>query len=142
MDLPDVNVWVALSDPRHQFHHAARLYWDNLLEDKCAFCRVTLLGWFRISTNPKAMGGQPFTNVQLWNIYKRLLAFPEVCFLAEPPDIDTVFAEFSSEPGMPHHLWTDAYLAAFARTANCRLVSFDSDFNRFGGVRFLQLESR
>jgi hypothetical protein len=39
----------------------------------------------------------------------------------------------------PRH-WTDAYLAAFAKAGGLRLVSFDGDFTRFGGLDLLRLE--
>jgi predicted nucleic acid-binding protein len=29
VDLPDVNVWLALTDDRHVHHHAAQLYWNE-----------------------------------------------------------------------------------------------------------------
>ena len=41
---------------------------------------------------------------------------------------------------LPHHLWTDAYLASFAIACGCRLVSFDADFVRFPGLNFLHLQ--
>ena len=39
----------------------------------------------------------------------------------------------------PHHLWTDSYLAALAYFRGCRIISFDSDFNRFPDLTFLHL---
>jgi len=35
---------------------------------------------------------------------------------------------------LPPRLCTDAYLAALAIANGCRLVSFDRDFERFGGL--------
>jgi len=41
------------------------------------------------------------------------------------------------DDGFLHRLCTDAYLAAFAISASCRVVSFDDDFIRFKGLSFL-----
>ena len=37
------------------------------------------------------------------------------------------------------NLWTDAYLAAFAKCAELRLVTFDKGFTRFPGLDALIL---
>lgn len=37
------------------------------------------------------------------------------------------------------NLWTDAYLAAFAKSGGLRLVSFDRGFTRFSGLALLVL---
>ena len=37
--------------------------------------------------------------------------------------------------------WTDAYLAAFAKCAGLRLVSFDAGFSRYPGLAWLLLEA-
>ena len=29
LDLPDLNVWLALADPDHQHHHLATHYWHQ-----------------------------------------------------------------------------------------------------------------
>jgi predicted nucleic acid-binding protein len=39
------------------------------------------------------------------------------------------------------NFWTDAYLAAFARSAGLRLVTFDRGFARFSGLEVLLLAS-
>lgn len=64
---------------------------------------------------------------------------PEVLFLAEPSDLELQFEEETGAPGFPASRWTDAYLAAFAHGAGCRIVSFDGDFERFSSVEFLHL---
>jgi predicted nucleic acid-binding protein len=49
------------------------------------------------------------------------------------------FSALTLSPELPHSLWTDAYLAAIALAAGCRMVSFDSDFQRFPDLNFLHL---
>jgi predicted nucleic acid-binding protein len=42
---------------------------------------------------------------------------------------------------LPSRLLTDAYLAAFAKSAALRLVTFDKDFDRFDGLHSLRLKT-
>ena len=137
-DLPDVNVWLALTNPDHAFHDRAARYWnEGMHSGGIAFCRITMLGFLRLMTNAKAMADKPFGHQEAWEIYGTYRGLPEVRFLHEGPDIETRFRDLD----FPQRMWTDAYLAAFALTAGCRIVSFDRDFSRFNDLELLLLES-
>jgi toxin-antitoxin system PIN domain toxin len=99
-----------------------------------AFCRVTALGMVRLLTNATVMGGEPLSCGDAWTAYRRFAELPEVDFVAEPISLEGRLAEFVASDMMTPRLWTDAYLAAFAMSAGLRMVSFDSDFGRFGGL--------
>jgi len=137
MDLPDVNVWLALIDQNHVHHTAASRYW---LESRTelAFCRVSMLGLLRLSTLPCVLS-RPLTAAEAWEIYRTYLTDPQICFLSEPESTEWHFAALTAGTDLSPRLWTDAYLAAFAMAGALRLVSFDSDFARFPGLRFLHL---
>lgn len=137
-DLPDINVWLALVDKRHAHHQAASRYWETQAAEKLAFCSVTALGFLRLSTHARALAN-PLSTQEAWTIYRQFLAIPILRFLAEPAGLDKHFHALTSTPAFPHHLWTDAYLAAFCLAGNYRLVSFDGDFQRFPALNFLQL---
>jgi toxin-antitoxin system PIN domain toxin len=138
IDLPDINVWLALVDKRHVHHLAASQYWQKDAAETLAFCRVTMLGFLRLSTQARVMPNPLSTN-EAWAVYRQFLALPTGSFLTEPTGLDDHFFALSSARTFSHRLWTDAYLAAFALTANCRLVSFDYDFQRYTGLNFLHL---
>ena len=40
-DLPDINVWLALSIKEHPHHDSAKAYWSDLSFARIWFCRVT-----------------------------------------------------------------------------------------------------
>jgi predicted nucleic acid-binding protein len=82
------------------------------------------------------MRGLPFIQSEAWNAYQTFCSLPEVQFKPEPLEVELQFSSLK----FPHSLWTDAYLAAFATTGRCRIVSFDSDFSRFEDLDFLLLE--
>lgn len=137
-DLLDVNLWLALVDKRHVHHSLAHDYWSKSGGKQIAFCRITMMGFLRVCTNPRAVEN-PKTIAGAWAIYQEFSALPNIRFLAEPSSLDTHFQTLTTQSAFPHHLWTDAYLAAFAIASGSRLVSFDSDFARFPGLNFLHL---
>ena len=137
-DLLDVNAWVALVDKRHIHHTLAQAYWSQNGANQFAFCRTTMLGFLRLSTSTKAVVN-PKTNAEAWAIYQDFMALPNIQFLAEPVGLDAHFQALTTASALPHRMWTDAYLAAFALAGSHRLVSFDSDFSRFPSLDFLHL---
>jgi toxin-antitoxin system PIN domain toxin len=138
-DLPDVNVWLAMVDENHAHHDGAVAYWRNQSSPKIAFCRVTALAFLRLSTHPKVLS-RPLDNLEAWNIYQRYRNEEGVGFINDAPEVDVEFMKLSRDHDTPHRLWTDCYLAALALSRDCRVVSFDTDFNRFPGLAFLYLE--
>lgn len=62
-DLPDVNVWLALVDQRHAHHPRASAYWSHQAAGRIAFCRMTMIAFLRLCTNPKAVAN-PKTNAE------------------------------------------------------------------------------
>ena len=137
-DLPDVNVWLALADADHKHHAVAKAYWLQLDAAPVAFCRVSMLGFLRLSTQPKVLSFKPSIQ-EAWNLYRQYLSDPHVVFLNEPPDFEASMEKLTSTAGFVHRLWTDAYLAALAIASGCRLVSLDADFQTFDGLKFLHL---
>ena len=139
IDLLDINVWLSLADENHQHHRVAREYWEGQSAPVLNFCRVTMLGFLRLSTHAKAMGGHPFTPCEAWSAYRNFTNLPEVGFLPESESLEEIFANLSEKDDFAQALWTDAYLAALAIGSRRRLVSFDRDFSRFKSLDFLHL---
>lgn len=142
-DLLDINVWLALAVQEHPHHEAARRYWADARTERAAagrsslgpdlwFCRLTMLGLVRLLCQPKAVGPGALDAAAAWSLYARYRALPFVGLLAEPESCDDALQAILHAGPLPPRLWTDAYLAALARSAGLRLVSFDRDFERFG----------
>lgn len=138
MDIPDINVWLALVDENHQHHVAALGYWNQARADHVGFCRITMLGFMRLSTQPRVLS-RTLTNPEAWDIYQRYLATPNLVFVVEPGNLELHLLALTQDTSLPNRYWTDAYLAAFALATHARLVSFDHDFLRFEGLDFLHL---
>ena len=138
MDLPDVNVWLALVDENHVHHQRALAYWYNESLSEVVFCRVTVLGFLRLSTHPSVLS-RPLAPDEAWSIYRRYRDEARVGFLEDSPKVDSGFMTLSDRKSFAHHLWTDCYLAALALFRDCRIVSFDKDFDKFPRLKFLHL---
>lgn len=140
VDFPDINVWLALGAADHPHHERARLYWYEESGERIAFCRVTALGFVRLATHPAVMGGRQPTVAEAWQAYLAFRRLPDVVLTDEPEGCEAVLEGRVVAGRVPPRLWTDGYLAAFARAGGLRLVSFDRDFARFDGLHLLRLE--
>jgi toxin-antitoxin system PIN domain toxin len=123
---PDVNVWLALTYDRH-VHHVSAAQWLEGKDEPVFFCRFTQLGLLRLLTNEQVMGADVLTQRKAWHAYHRWLEDARVGFHDEPDSarLETSFEELSTRSRPSTKLWADAYLAAFARTADLTLVTFD-----------------
>lgn len=140
MDIPDINVWLALVDENHLHHAAALDYWNQGRADQMGFCRITMLGFMRLCTQPRVLS-RTLTNPEAWDIYQRYLTTSRLVFLPEPANLESHLLALTRDNRLPNRYWTDAYLAAFALATQARLVSFDRDFTRFEGLDFLHLSA-
>jgi toxin-antitoxin system PIN domain toxin len=138
-DLPDLNVWLALTWPGHSHHQQAVHYWEQQAADQVLFCTVTALGLVRLVSQPKLMGVAVKNAAEASDLLHALCQQPGVQ-LAEPEHNGwEVFHQLLRIAELPARLCTDAYLAALAIANGWRLVSFDRDFERFEGLERLPL---
>ncbi|MGO8678298.1 MAG: TA system VapC family ribonuclease toxin [Limisphaerales bacterium] len=136
----DANVWLALAAEAHVHHSRAEAYWESEAASASAFCRLTQLAFLRHLTSKVIMGDQALSPPAAWKKLQEFLALPEVKCLAEPLGLDEQLGDFCNVGRTSPNLWTDAYLAAFARCAGLRLVTFDHGFSRFRALDLLILQ--
>jgi uncharacterized protein len=139
-DLPDLNVWLALTCTGHPHHRAALRYWEERAAGEVRFCTVTAIGLVRLLCQPKVMGELAYTPAQASAVLKALAGQPGVSFSeAEGPAWD-VFHALVREPGLSQRQCTDAHLASLAISGGLRLVTFDGGFACFPELTWLRLE--
>jgi toxin-antitoxin system PIN domain toxin len=97
----------------------------------------------RLLTNAAVLapyGNQPLTNNEAWAAYKAFLADYRVELrMEEPPGLESRWKEFARQNTVSPKLWMGAYLAAFAISARCQLVTTDIAFRQFPGLDVLVL---
>ena len=142
-DLPDVNVWLALSYAPHPFHARATAYWQEACTSNTPlwFCRSTMLALVRLLAQPKVMGADVLSLPAAMAVYQQWLDTPAVGLLPEPLGLESHLQSIlgSDAAPLPSRLWTDACLAATAEAAGLRMVTFDQDFERFNLSRLAVL---
>jgi toxin-antitoxin system PIN domain toxin len=135
MNLLDVNVWLASSWRNHESHDRVSA-WIGEASDSLGLCRITQMGFLRLSTLPAIAGADTLTRRAAWLAFDQLRAQPNVVWLAEPDGLEDVWRAISAGEVQSHKLWTDDYLAAFAQTAGLTLVTLDrSCIKRYPSVR-------
>jgi len=139
VDLPDLNVWLALASPAHAHHHQAARYWEQRAAQQVVFCDVTAIGLVRLMSQAKVMGSAVKSPAEASQLLQALCTQPGVAMARPQSEGWDVFHGFLRQGGLPPRLCTDAYLAALAVANGWRLVSFDNDFGRFAGLHWLQL---
>jgi uncharacterized protein len=142
--LCDTNVWLALALSDHIHHSVARRWFDGVVESASVlFCRSTQLSFLRLLTNAAVLapyGNPPLSNADAWAAYAALQSDDRIIFRAEePPGLQPRWKDLALRTTASPKLWMDAYLAAFALTAGCRLVTNDAAFKQFSELDVLML---
>jgi len=135
MQLVDINVWLAIVLQSHINHLAAMTWIASAKKQTCCFCRVTQMGFLRLVTNRKIYPLDAVPMIQAWQVYEQLLVDHHVVFVYEPVGIDVQLQRLTKLSTYSTNVWTDAYLAAFAITADLEMITFDKGFTQFAGLR-------
>ena len=63
---------------------------------------------------------------EAWQAYRALRLDRRIGYEADPDELLETWQPFTEGPRTSPHLWTDAYLCAFANAARLTLVTFDA----------------
>ena len=135
MQLPDVNVLI-YAHREDAPEHARYATWLRMLtvsEEPFALSEIVLAGYIRLVTNKKIFS--PPTPMETAIAFcQRLAARPRAVMVRPTPRHWEVFVKLCRDIEGP--LVSDAYLAALAIEHGCELITTDSDFARFAGLRW------
>ena len=120
LDLPDVNVLVALLQPGHVHHRSAQAWFGSV--ERFATTSITESGFVRIALNPVIAGGQIAVSAVLASLSSlrgddRAEFLPDDSSLAEP--------QFDLRGLSGFRQVTDFHLVNLAAAHSARLVTFD-----------------
>jgi toxin-antitoxin system PIN domain toxin len=137
MQLPDVNVLIYAHREDTNDHEAYSSWLKNLAvqEEPFAVSEIVLSGFLRIVTNPRIFKpATPMTTAM--DFCDRLIAWPSSVVLLPTERHWEVFTKLCRDSQIKGAMVSDAYLAALAIEHGCELVTTDSDFARFKGLRW------
>lgn len=136
MQLPDVNVLIyahRVESPEHERYAE----WLTRLAggpEPFGLSELGASGFVRIVTNPK-IWDEPTPLALALEFIARLRRRSTARLLTHGPDSWDIFAELCRAARARGKLVADAYHAALAIEHGCELVTADSDFARFPGLR-------
>jgi uncharacterized protein len=136
VQLPDVNILIyahRLESPDHE-RYAAWL--TQLAEgpEPFAISELGASGFVRIVTNSR-IWAEPTTTEDALEFIERLRQRPSARLLTHGPGSWEIFAQLCVVAKARGKLVADAYHAALAIEHGCELITADSDFGRFPGLR-------
>ncbi|MGB6159526.1 MAG: TA system VapC family ribonuclease toxin [Acidobacteriaceae bacterium] len=132
LNVPDVNVWVALIWMDHDDSAAARNWFERAADERFFFCRFTQISVLRLLTTRSVMGDDVETMSSAWKLWDKVTADERIAFASEPDGLEPPFRKASQLPSASPKVWADAYLLGFAAAANLKLVTFDRAFKSRG----------
>lgn len=135
MRLPDVNVLI-YAHREDAPEHARYADWLRALtasDEPFALSDVVLSGFLRVVTNPRIFD-PPTPMERALAFCQRLVDWPRASLIVPGRRHWDLFAGLCR--GVSGALVADAYLAALAIEHGCELITTDSDFARFPGLRW------
>ena len=136
MKLVDLNVLLYVVN-EDSFHHRAALdWWEETLrgDEPVGFAWMILTGFLRLSSN-SAIFPAPLDSETALDKIGTWLSLDQARLVRETDDHWHILRALLNDTGTAGNLTTDAHLAALAISHGATLVSFDSDFARFSGLR-------
>ena len=136
MIITDANLLLNAYNRDFPDHATARKWWEGVVNDRelVGLAWVSVLGFIRIMTNPKAMPN-PMTVENALSVVESWLGLPNVETAEPGPRHSEILLRLLRQVGVAGNLTTDAHLAAIAIEHQARLASTDTDFARFSGLR-------
>jgi uncharacterized protein len=137
MRLVDANVLIYAVNSSSRQHEPARTWLDSALSGGATvgLAWVPLLAFVRISTRA-GLFPRPLTTGQATTLVQEWLAQPAARLVAPGVRHAGLLADLLAEVGTGGNLVNDAHLAALAVEHRAEIVTYDTDFARFPGVRW------
>lgn len=134
--LCDVNLLLALATDRHEHHAVAASWFAGIGTGEAIVCRIAQTGLLRLLNNPAVMGEEALDATACWALWRTLARDERIDFrTGEPPGLDAAFEGYVAGRALGPKLWTDAYIAAYARSGGFELTTFDKGFRKFPELR-------
>ena len=138
MLLPDVNVLIYAHFEDVVAEHPEYARWLTRLAtgpEPFALSVLVLSGFVRVATNSRIFD-PPATLATAFEFVSSLVERPTARIVGPGPDHLSIFEKLCREARATGKLVADAQHAAVAVEHGCTMVSTDSDFNRFAGLRW------
>ena len=118
-------------------HAVARAALEGAINDErpVGLAWVVVNAFLRLTTKP-GLFEHPLSVEQAWTFVDEWLAHPNVRVVQETGEHARLWSELLHAVGTGGNLATDAWIAAIALAHGASVLTLDSDFARFPGVRW------
>jgi hypothetical protein len=137
MLIPDVNILVYAYNADSPQYARAREWWETTLQQPrvVGLPWSTSVGFIRIATQ-RGISARPMTVQEAVETVRAWLDHPRVRIVTPGERHAEILFDLLLEVGVAGNLTSDAHLAALAIEYQAELVSTDTDFARFPGLRW------
>ncbi len=137
MKIVDLNILIYAVNEDAPDHRKAKKWWENCLSETetVGLPWVVILGFLRITTNPRIMR-MPLAHDQAIGLIDDWLKQDPVRIVRPTDSHWGILKHFILHLGTASNLTTDAHIAALAVERGCILYSSDNDFSRFPNLRW------
>lgn len=138
MILIDANLLLYAYDSLSEYHQSARDWLTAAFAkpEQVGLAWVTILAFLRIATNPR-MRAQRYTSREAMGVVGEWLDRPHVSIVQPTERHWQILRELVPAAQVRGPLMMDAHLAALAVEHGAVLYSYDQDFSRFKGLRWV-----
>jgi len=138
MKVVDLNLIIYALNSDSPFHEKAHQWLEEALSSDEVFGLpwVVILGFLRITTNPRIMPN-PISSNSALEIIENWLSLPMVRVLSPSKRHWDIFRRIIEPLGAAGNLTTDAHLAALAVECGATLYTTDNDFSRFQFLKWV-----
>jgi toxin-antitoxin system PIN domain toxin len=135
--LPDLNLLLYALDEESPRHRPAREWLERTLSgtEEVGFAWTVLLGFVRLTTNPSVFE-HPLEAEEAMDYVDGWLAQPPSMVVAPTERHPALLRQLLAPVGTAANLTSDGHLAALAIEHGAELLSCDTDFARFEGLRW------
>jgi toxin-antitoxin system PIN domain toxin len=137
MKIVDLNILLYVVNENAVHHKPVLHWWEQAIngDEPIGLPWIVLLGFLRVSTNPAIFShpldvGTAIGKVHTW------VSLDNTRVVREKEEHWDILRSLLTEAGTAGNLTTDAHLATLAISHGAVLVSCDSDFSRFKGLRW------
>jgi uncharacterized protein len=137
MKLVDVNVLLYAVNREAAHHSTCLKCWESALSgrESIGLAWAVLLAFLRVSTKSNAFV-VPLSPTDALERIETWLDHPNTRVVQEPEEHFLLMRQLIEQCGTAGNLTSDAHLAALAISSGATLVSCDTDFARFAGLRW------
>ncbi|MBV8632586.1 MAG: type II toxin-antitoxin system VapC family toxin [Silvibacterium sp.] len=142
MTVVDANVLIYAIDEDSLRHRPARAWLEAALSQKemIGLAWIVALAFLRLTTKI-GLSAKPLSIEQALDLLDEWLNHPNVSILHPGPRHCQILRTLLLHTGSAGNMTSDAHLAALAIEHGAQLCSFDNDFARFPGLRWIQPSS-